>query len=87
MTPWKSHGNLIKIMAELNVLYKTTRGRNANPIKFYFCAMTNIVTKCKPRVAGSGPQPLDYMARVIYGIYGINEYYLQKTTDPNVKLI
>ena len=49
--------------------------------------MTNIVTKCKPRVAGSGPQPLDYMARVIYGIYGINEYYLQKTTDPNVKLI
>ena len=68
MIPWKSYGNLIKTMAEFNVIYKTIRGQNTNLISFHFCAMTDFVTKCKPRAAGPGPQPLDYMARVLYMI-------------------
>ena len=51
--------------------------------------MADFETKCKPRVVGPRPQPLDYMARVLYVWYpgkshgnviqndGRNEYHLQ----------
>ena len=31
--------------------------------------MTDFETNCKPRVAGPGPQPLDYMVQVL-SVYG-----------------
>ena len=57
---------LFKITGELNIIHETMRDQNTNPKLFYFYAVTDFETRCKPRVAGHQPQHLDYMVQVLY---------------------
>ena len=99
MIPWKSHGNILQNHGRIEYHSQNNERSENESDKSYFHAMTDFEIKCKPRVVGHWPHPLDYIVQVFYvyvpGNYRMTSFKIttewiiiyETIRDPNTRRI